>query len=66
MVDSDADYGCKGNNEYWYGYKRHVSVCMKNGLITKTAATKASLTDAKGLKHVCPQVLWWLPIRGIA
>jgi transposase len=27
---------------------------MKNGLITKTAATKASLTDAKGLKHVRP------------
>jgi len=27
---------------------------MKNGLITKTAVTKASLTDAKGLRHVCP------------
>jgi IS5 family transposase len=28
---------------------------MKNGLITKTASTKASLPDAKGLKHVCPR-----------
>lgn len=54
-VDKDADYGCKGKDEYWYGYKRHVAVCMKNGLITKTAATKASLTDARGLKHVCPR-----------
>jgi IS5 family transposase len=53
-TDKDADYGCKGKGEYWYGYKRHVAVCMKNGLISKTAATKASLTDAKGLKHVCP------------
>lgn len=53
-TDKDADYGCKGKDKYWYGYKRHVAVCMKNGLITKTAATRASLTDAEGLKHVCP------------
>jgi IS5 family transposase len=53
-IDKDADYGCKGKDKYWYGYKRHVAVCMKQGLITKTAATKASLPDAKGLKHVCP------------
>ena len=53
--DKDADYGCKGEGDYWYGYKRHVSVCMKNGLISKTAATQASLSDAKGLKHVCPK-----------
>ncbi|WP_165780647.1 hypothetical protein [Holospora curviuscula] len=26
----------------------------KNGLISKTAATKASLIDAKSLKHGCP------------
>jgi IS5 family transposase len=53
--DIDADYGCKGNSQYWYGYKRHVAVCMKNGFITKTAVTRASVTDAKGLKHVCPK-----------
>ena len=54
-ADKDADYGCKGNKDFWYGYKRHVAVCMRNGLITKTAVTKASITDAKGLKHVCPK-----------
>lgn len=54
-VDKDADYGCKGNKDFWYGYKRHVAVCMKHGFITKTKATKASVTDAKGLKHVCPK-----------
>jgi IS5 family transposase len=53
--DKDADYGCKGENDFWYGYKRHVSVCMKHGFITKTAVTKASLSDAKGLKYVCPK-----------
>lgn len=54
-VDKDADYGCKGKDDYWYGYKRHAAVCMKHGFITKTAATPASLPDAKGLKHVCPK-----------
>ena len=53
--DKDADYGCKGKNDYWYGYKRHAAVCMKHGLITKTAVTPASLPDAKGLKHICPK-----------
>jgi IS5 family transposase len=53
--DKDADYGCKGTDKYWYGYKRHVAVDAKSGMITKVAATKASLTDAKGLKHVCPR-----------
>jgi len=53
--DKDADYGCKGEKDFWYGYKRHVSVCMKHGFITKTAVTKASLSDAKGLRHVCPR-----------
>ena len=28
---------------------------MKNGLITKTAATTAKVSDDKGLKHVCPK-----------
>lgn len=41
--DKNADYGCKGNDDYWYGYKRHIAVCMKHGFITKTAATKAHL-----------------------
>ena len=54
-ADKDADYGCKGQSKFWYGYKRHVAVDAKNGIITKVAATKASLPDSKGLKHVCPK-----------
>jgi IS5 family transposase len=53
-VDKDASYGNKGKSKYWYGYKRHVAVCMRNGLISKTAATTAKIGDDKGLKHVCP------------
>lgn len=53
--DKDASYGNKGKTKYWYGYKRHVGVCMKNGLISKTAATTAKVTDEDGLKHVCPK-----------
>jgi len=53
-ADKDASYGNKGKTKYWYGYKRHVGVCMKNGLISKVAATTAKVSDADGLKHVCP------------
>jgi IS5 family transposase len=52
--DKQARIGCKGKSEYWYGYKKHVSVDMQSGLINKVAITPANLTDAQGLKHVCP------------
>ena len=53
--DKQARFGCKGKNKFWFGYKRHVACCMKLGIITKTAITPANVTDAKGLKHVCPR-----------
>lgn len=53
-VDKQARFGCKGNNKYWYGYKEHASVDMQSGLINKIASTSAEVTDAAGLKHVCP------------
>jgi IS5 family transposase len=54
-ADNDADYGCKGVNKFWYGYKRHVAVDAKQGMIVKVAATPASTPDARGLKHICPK-----------
>jgi IS5 family transposase len=54
VVDKDASYGNKGTSKYWYGYKRHVALCMRNGLISKAAATTAKVSDDKGLKTVCP------------
>lgn len=52
--DTQARIGCKGKQHYWYGYKRHTSVDMQSGLIHKVAVTPANISDAKGLKHVCP------------
>ena len=53
--DKQARIGCKGKDKYWYGYKKHASVDMQSGLINKVAITPANTTDAKGLKHVCPE-----------
>ena len=52
--DKQAKIGCKGKDKYWYGYKKHASVDMQSGLINKVAITPANTTDAKGMKHVCP------------
>ena len=38
-VDKQARFGCKGGNQFWYGYKEHASVDMQSGLINKIAAT---------------------------
>jgi IS5 family transposase len=52
--DKQARFGAKSKNKFWYGFKKHVSVDMQSGLINKVALTPANLTDAKGLKLVCP------------
>ena len=52
--DKDANFGCKGNNKFWYGFKKHISVDMQSGMINKVAITKASVIDSKGMKHVIP------------
>ena len=52
--DKQARIGCKGKNKFWYGYKKHISVDMQSGMINKVAITPANVTDAQGLKHVCP------------
>jgi IS5 family transposase len=53
-ADSDARFGCKGKNKFWYGFKRHISRDMGSGLIKKTAVTKANVPDQKGLELICP------------
>lgn len=54
-ADKQARYGCKGKDQYWFGYKRHHCVDMKQGIITKVAITPAHLNDDKALKHVVPE-----------
>lgn len=53
-TDRQTKIGCKGKDKFWYGYKQHVSVDMRLGLINKISITAANVTDAKGLKHVLP------------
>ncbi|MDA9818180.1 hypothetical protein N9C35_03985 [Flavobacteriaceae bacterium] len=48
-TDKQADYGCKGGNKFWFGYKKHTSVDMQSGMISKVATTKASLIDSRGM-----------------
>ena len=54
--DKEAKFGCKGKKKFWFGYKRHVRVDMRNGIITKTAATSADIPDAKAFveEELCP------------
>lgn len=52
--DRQARFGCKGKDKFWYGYKKHVSVDMRQGLINKVSVTPANVSDHKGLKYVCP------------
>ncbi|MFC1659569.1 transposase [Pseudomonadota bacterium] len=52
--DKQAKIGCKGNNKFWYGYKKHASVDMQSGMINKVAVTPANTIDSKGMKHVTP------------
>lgn len=52
--DKEANFGCKGGNKFWYGFKKHTSVDMQSGMINKVAITKASTIDSKGMQHVTP------------
>lgn len=53
-ADSQAKWGCKGKDQYWFGHKRHTCVDMKQGLITKVAVTPANIGDDKAFAKVCP------------
>ena len=53
-ADKDARFGCKGKDKFWYGYKAHVGVDMKSGLIKKIAVTPANVPDQDGMKLICP------------
>lgn len=52
--DKEARFGCKGKDKFWYGYKKHISVDMRHGLINKVEVTPANIPDHKGLGQVCP------------
>jgi len=53
--DSQAKFGCKGKDNYWYGYKRHISCDIQSGLINKIAVTSGEKSDGKTVKHILPK-----------
>ncbi len=55
VADHQARYGAKGKRTYWFGYKRHQCVDMKQGLVTKVAVTPANVLDDQATQHVTPR-----------
>ena len=53
--DPDARFGVKGRDDIWLGYKRHVGVDARHGIITKVALTPGNVHDGKALRHVAPR-----------
>ena len=54
-ADKELRIGAKGKNKFWFGFKKTVSVGMKDGFIEKVAVTKANVTDAEAAKSVLPK-----------
>jgi len=54
-ADKDAKIGAKTANKFWYGFKKHVCVNMKSGMIEKVDVTPANVTDADGAALVLPR-----------
>lgn len=62
--DKDARFGCKGKSKFWFGYKRHLSVDTKQGIITKVEVTLANGSDFKVLPKLLPQTGMILADKG--
>jgi transposase, IS5 family len=53
--DKDARWGAKSKKNIWFGYKRHTSVDMRYGLISKTMVTPANVLDHQVVEQICPK-----------
>jgi len=54
-TDKDAKWGAKGKNNIWFGYKRHVSVDCRFGLIEKVCVSPTNLPDFKSIRNIVPR-----------
>lgn len=52
--DKQARIGCKGKDNFWYGYKRVRSVDMQSGLINKANVVPGNVHDSRTVGGVCP------------
>ena len=53
--DPEAKIGAKSSTKFWYGFKKHVAVDMRSGMINRVAVTPANVSDSDGAKHVMPR-----------
>lgn len=53
-ADKQARWGAKSKKNIWFGYKRHTSVDMRYGLISKTTVTPANVLDFQVVDQICP------------
>lgn len=54
-ADTEARWGAKSKSNIWFGYKRHESVDMRYGLISKVAVTPANVPDNHMLESLLPR-----------
>jgi transposase, IS5 family len=54
-ADKDARFGAKSKKKIWYGYKRHETVDMRHGLVSKVATTPANVPDFKMAGSIAPK-----------
>jgi transposase, IS5 family len=54
-ADKQARWGAKSKRNIWFGYKRHTTVDMRYGLITKTTVTPANVLDYQVVERICPK-----------
>ncbi len=53
-ADKEARWGAKSKKNIWFGYKRHMAVDMRYGLISKTTVTPANVLDYQVVEQICP------------
>ena len=54
-ADKEARWGAKSKTKIWFGYKNHVAVDMRFGLIEKLTVTPANVLDFQILENICPK-----------
>jgi IS5 family transposase len=46
--------GAKGNNKFWFGFKKNISVDTGSGMINNVSVSKANVPDSDGVDEVLP------------
>jgi IS5 family transposase len=52
--DKEVRIGSKGDNKFWIGFKKNISVDMSSGMINKVSVTQANVPDHIAVSEVLP------------